>query len=108
MEDEYLKTIERHKAGTKGNRGVDTLAQMFGNLVKIMDETNADILGDLFQGAITYGENGQFLTPEPICQMMAKMNLPTEKTELEGRRTVDDPCCGSGRMLLAAAQIQPN
>lgn len=36
------------------------------------------------------------------------MQLPTEKTDLDGRRSVNDPCCGSGRMLLAAAEIQPN
>lgn len=67
MEDEYLKTIECHKEGRKGKRGVDTLAKMFGNLVAVTDETRADILGDLFQGAITYGERGQFLTPEAVC-----------------------------------------
>ena len=108
MEDEYLKTIEKHKDGEKGKRGVDVLARMFANLVDVTDKTRADILGDLFQGAITYGEKGQFLTPEPICKMMAQMNLPAEKTDLDGRRSVNDPCCGSGRMLLAAAEIQPN
>ena len=108
MEEEYLQTIERHKAGNKGKRSVDTLAQMFGNLVQIMDETRDDVLGDLFQGAITYGERGQFMTPDCICRMMAAMNLPEEKTDLDGRRSVNDPCCGSGRMLLAAAEIQPN
>tara|TARA_R110002049_G_scaffold4601_5_gene32534 strand:+ start:740827 stop:741636 length:810 start_codon:yes stop_codon:yes gene_type:complete len=108
MEEEYLQTIEKHKAGETGKRGVDLLARMFGNLVNVTDKTRADILGDLFQGAITYGEKGQFLTPEPICKMMAAMNLPQEKMDLDGRRSVNDPCCGSGRMLLAAAEIQPN
>lgn len=108
MEEEYLQTIERHKAGTKGKRGVDKLAQMFATLVASMEDTRADILGDLFQGAITYGERGQFMTPEPISDMMAAMNLPAEKTDLDGRRSVNDPCCGSGRMLLSAAKLQPN
>lgn len=108
MEEEYLQTIERHKAGTKGKRGVDKLAEMFANLVGITDDTRADILGDLFQGAITYGERGQFMTPEPISDMMAAMSLPSEKTDLDGRRSVNDPCCGSGRMLLSAAKLQPN
>lgn len=67
MEDEYLQTIERHKEGSKGKRGVDVLARMFGNLVDVTDKTRADILGDLFQGSITYGEKGQFLTPEAVC-----------------------------------------
>ena len=108
MEEEYLQTIERHKAGQKGRRGVDKLAEMFATVVEATEKTRADILGDLFQGSITYGEKGQFLTPEPICEMMAIMNLPEEKTGLDGRRAVNDPCCGSGRMLLAAAKIQPN
>ena len=108
MEDAYLKAIERHKLGPQGRRGVDVLARMFANLVDVMDKTQANILGDLFLGAITYGEKGQFLTPEPICKIMAKMQLPSDPTNLDGRRSVSDPCCGSGRMLLAAAEIQPN
>jgi hypothetical protein len=48
------------------------------------------------------------MTPEPICDMMARMSLPEEKTDLDGRRTVNDPCCGSRRMLLSAAKMQPN
>ena len=81
---------------------------MFGHLVSATEETRADILGDLFQGSITYGERGQFMTPESICEMMAAMSLPQEQTDLDARRTVNDPCCGSGRMLLASAKIQPN
>ncbi|MDB4614171.1 N-6 DNA methylase [bacterium] len=108
MEDEYLQTIERHKDGVKGRRGVDKLAEMFATMVDAIDRTRDDILGDLFQGSITYGEKGQFLTPMPICRLMAQMNIPEEKTGLDGRRSVNDPAVGSGRMLLAAAEIQPN
>lgn len=108
MENEYLATVAKHSAGNKGKRGVDTLARMFSNLIEMMEKTRQDILGDLFQGAISYGEQGQFLTPEPICDMLAKMNLPGDQTGIDGRRSVNDPCCGSGRMLLAAAKLQPN
>lgn len=108
MEEEYLQTIEKHKAGGKGKRGVDMLAKMFATLVDITDRTREDILGDLFQGSITYGEKGQFLTPMPICRMMSQMTIPSEQTRLDERRSVNDPACGSGRMLLTAAEIQPN
>ena len=108
MEDEYLETVERHKDGSRGKRGVDVLAQMFGNLVSIIDRTREDVLGDLFQGAISYGEKGQFLSPEPVCRMLCRMSIPAESTGIEGRRSVNDPCCGSGRMLLAAAELQPH
>lgn len=108
MEDEYLQTIEPHKQGRPGHRGCDLMAKMFGNLVNAMTETREDILGDLFQGAISYGEKGQFLTPEPICRMTASMTVPAKDTGLDGRRTVNDPACGSGRMLLAVAERQPS
>jgi hypothetical protein len=43
------------------------MGQMFGELVAAMDKTDADVLGDLFQEAITYGEAGQYFTPEAVC-----------------------------------------
>lgn len=97
MEDEYMAMVERHKDGPKGTRGIDVMPRMFGQLVEAMDNTRKDILGDLFQGAITYGEAGQYFTPESICQLMAKLTYDENAT------TVCDPCCGTGRMLLAAA-----
>lgn len=75
MEDQYLEAVKKHAAGSQGKRGCDSIAQAFGKLVTIMDETRADILGDLFQGAITYSEAGQFITPEPVCKLMARMTI---------------------------------
>lgn len=98
MEEDYLAMVERHKAGQNGDRGIDRMADLFGEVVGAMEETRRDILGDLFQGAITYGEAGQFLTPETVCDLIACMTRP-------GGRFVHDPCCGSGRMLLAAADV---
>lgn len=108
MEEEYLQTIEKHTDGRSGKRGVDTLVEAFAVLVDLTERTREDIIGDLFQGSITYGEKGQFLTPMPICRMMAQMSLPTEKTDISGRRSINDPAVGSGRMLLAAAEVQPH
>lgn len=135
MEDQYLETVKKHSNGEVGKRGCDVIGKMFGTLVAGMEQDTRDemkdILGDLFQGAITYGEAGQFLTPMPICQMMARMTIGAsiatgeshstegESKETQGhfpsvaaapledreRKSVCDPCCGSGRMLLAAAEI---
>ena len=100
MEDEYMAMIQSHTEGDKGIRGVDLMPQMFGQLVEAMEQTRADILGDLFQGAITYGEAGQYLTPEPLCHLMAKLTGDEQKES----EVVCDPCCGTGRMLLAYAE----
>lgn len=75
LEDQYMATVKKHTEGKPGKRGCDSIAHAFGVLIDAMEETRNDILGDLFQGSITYGEAGQFLTPQPICEMMAKMSV---------------------------------
>jgi hypothetical protein len=103
MEDEYLAVVRKgYGEGERGRRGIDTLTQAFGTLIELMETTRKDILGDLFQGGITYGEAGQFLTPEEICRFMAALNVD----EMRPEATAFDPCCGSGRMLLAYADEQ--
>jgi len=101
MEDEYLAVVEKgYGEGTKGRRGIDSLTTAFAILVDLMERTRKDIIGDLFEGGITYGEAGQFLTPEPICELMAGMTIDDQADD----EIVSDPCCGSGRMLLAYAE----
>lgn len=111
MEDQYLQVVGKHAKGEKGERGCDVLAQMFGELIRQMEQTRGalnDVLGDLFQGGITHGEAGQFLTPESVCRTIAKLSASDVQPE-EGRSpTVCDPCCGSGRLLLAVAEEHPH
>lgn len=59
-----------------------------------------DVLGEHFMKEISHGHNGQYFTPQPICDMMAGMI----RAGGTGRR-VADCACGSGRMLLAAAKF---
>ena len=108
MEDEYLGLVERHKSGPSGQRGIDLMGAMFGQLVNAMDDTEADILGDLFEGAITYGEAGQLLSPEPLAGLLAELSIdPDARPTPEKPLVVNDPCCGTGRMLLAATKLNP-
>ena len=110
MEQQYLEVVKRHSRGKPGKRGCDSLAELFGRTVAAMEETRdemKDILGDLFQGAITYGEAGQFFTPEPVGRMMARMMVSdVPEDEQHEVKRVGDPACGSGRLLLAVAEMQ--
>ena len=107
MEDEYLATIgQGYTSGPQGQRGIDRLAEGFAMLVGAMEDTRADVLGNIFQGAITYGENGQFFTPDAVCDLMAAITVPADRTDAP--KSVCDPACGSGRQLLSVAKRQPH
>lgn len=107
-EVEYLAMIERHTSGKSGHRGCDLMGQMFGELVAAMGKADADILGDVFQGCITYGEAGQYFTPEPITKLLAQMSIDPDARPTDGKPIlINDPCCGTGRMLLEGANINP-
>jgi hypothetical protein len=90
------QAIETYRNHPKVNQLVK-LVTMVGDL----SEGFCDPLGELFMQAISNGHNGQYFTPEPICDMLAMMTFDNAK---DGK-TVSDPACGSGRMLLAAAKI---
>jgi len=108
-EEEYLAMVERHKSGKPGSRGVDTMSQMFAALVDAMEASDADILGDLYQGSITYGENGQYFTPESISRLMAELSVdPEARPSAKNPLYINDPCCGTGRMLLEASKVNPH
>jgi len=101
MEDRYLEIV----------RGYDKpeaylMAEAFGALVCEMDnhgEGLRDIFGDFFMEHISHGHNGQFFTPEPVCELMARLNEPIGF----GQRVLDC-ACGSGRILMAAAKVNRN
>jgi hypothetical protein len=112
MEEQYLAVVQKHTDGKPGRRGVDSLAALYGQAVAAMEQTRdemKDVLGDLFQGAITYGEHGQFLTPEHLCRAMARLTVgDIPEAEAREQKSVCDPASGSGRMLLAVAEMQPH
>jgi len=63
----------------------------------------------LFQGAVTYGEAGQFLSPQSIAELLAEMSVASDARPTRDKSVyVSDCCCGTGRMLLAAANVDPH
>lgn len=105
-EDRYMEIVQSYdNSGEKGKRPVDCFAAAYHFLMKEIEETDKDCLGDIFMSEITFGEHGQFFTPEHITEMMAIMTVPSKSEK--GRYVVCDPCCGSGRMLMSAHKNNP-
>jgi hypothetical protein len=103
-----MEMVQRHLKGSAGNRGCDLLQPMLQTLLSAMMNEGRDILGDLFQGAITYGERGQFFTPDGVSHLMAELTAGDDQDEAASDvKMINDPACGSGRMLMDAALHHP-
>jgi len=87
----------------------------FGRLLGVYTDTVEempfrDILGELFMRLdVNSARSGQYFTPWPIAEMMARMQFSRERFEAlvaeKGEVTVCDPAVGSGVMLLAFAKV---
>jgi hypothetical protein len=100
-EDEYMAEIQRWKPEAQGR-----FAEAFNALVCEMDaKPYSDGFGDLKQewgAGVDKSARGEFYTPDALCQMMARMPIPTEMPA-DGPLTLQEPACGTGRMVLAIA-----
>lgn len=75
------------------------LMKLMGDIADADGTGFHDALGDLFMEHLSFGKNGQFFTPQPICDMMAML-----QDEPQDGQSVCDCACGSGRTLLAMAK----
>lgn len=102
-EELYLKIAGRYKKDE-----LDYFAQLLAATVNALEENpEQDFLGVLFQLLeLSSHWHGQFFTPYHVCDFMAKAVLTgNEKAEIEekGYISVNDPACGAGALLIAAA-----
>ena len=61
-----------------------------------------DILGEFYEQNLYRKGAAQYFTPWPVCKMIASC-LGGNPSETEEAKRILDPCCGSGRTLLAGA-----
>lgn len=93
----------------EGNKAFQMLMQKWMQcLQKILSVREwYDLLGFLYEthvaGILRKSGRGQFFTPMHVCDLMAKV-LEGDR-ESEGKAS--DPCCGSGRLLLARHATHP-
>ncbi|QDT43484.1 N-6 DNA Methylase [Gimesia alba] len=107
MEPEYFEAIKAHTKGEIGKRGVDLMPVFLAQTVDAMSRTDNDVLGDLFQGCISYGEHSLYLTPPSVAQLMAKMTIDETEDGDNRDTSISDPCCGSGIPLIEAGKLRP-
>ena len=98
MEEQYLNIVRRYQKPEAYR-----LSEALGALViEMTGDGNGmvDVLGAYFENNISHGHNGQFFTPQLVCDMIARMMNPIRHLE-----RVLDPACGSGRLLMGYAKV---
>ncbi len=107
--DRYMEIVKNYSEGKIGERAIDHFQRAFKFLMEETLESGKDVLGEIYQAQITYGEHGQFFTPEHITDFMSKMiGKDTKKSIEKVQETMMDPCCGSGRFILSMAKDDPD
>jgi type I restriction enzyme M protein len=99
----YLETIAKYE-----RKELDALCKLFAELMQIYSKHTADDwcdpLGDYYEclaGNYKKSNFGQFFTPKPLCDMMTRMMQEPDNWGIK----INDPACGSGRMILASNQF---
>lgn len=86
---------------------LDSFAGLLGHLTLAMEREPRDWLGSLFHCLELHDEaKGQFFSPWPLCQCMARMTVHDAQHLLATQPflTACEPCAGSGAMMLALAE----
>ncbi|HEY1024940.1 MAG TPA: N-6 DNA methylase [Sphingobacteriaceae bacterium] len=102
-EEQYLQTIEKYKDDEQRHQFPKLFAALILEMEDRVDSSQGnDVLGDFYMQGFGNKKAGQFFTPWHICDFMAEIN---NAEPMEGKiLRILDPCCGSGRMVLASAK----
>ena len=110
-DQQYLEIVNKYDNDRdRGEREIDYFTEAFGQLQNGMAQTNADLLGAVYEElAMTSDHFGQYFTPENVSKGIAEMAIAADELEPEdGPYTVADPASGTGRLLVHAARQIPD
>lgn len=100
----YMRIVPKYS-----KEELSVFPEFFTHIVLGMEENpDCDFLGELYMG-LDLGNNkaGQFFTPYHVCKFMAECSIQEDllKSQIEsnGWISVNDPACGAGATLMAAA-----
>ena len=120
LEEQYKKTLEKlAKEGgilgqifSQASNKISNAAILF-RIVQMIDKEkwvsmSSDVKGEIYEGLLQKNAEdiksgaGQYFTPRPLIRAMVECLRP------ELKKTIADPCCGSGGFFLAAQEFLTN
>ena len=102
---ERLNALERllSRLSAEEKTSYFQMAELLSSVITKRKDAPNDVLGKLFHAFGLHNKwRGQFFTPDHICQFMGMVSgLPNEEElKKKGYVSVNDPCCGSGALLI--------
>ncbi|WP_313529294.1 N-6 DNA methylase [Anaerotignum sp.] len=103
-EKEYLTLIGQYRK--EHTYLFPKMVALLFQAISFSQDDPCDILGPMFHEMELHNEwQGQFFTPQNICDLMADITVNIGITVTEkGYMTVCEPACGSGAMVLSVAK----
>jgi hypothetical protein len=96
-EEEYLRIYRSHKHPEK-------FPEAFAHVVNALEVSRYDFIGTVAGELELLNQwNGQFFTPQHVCDLMARMTLGETAPDPDRRMTICEPACGAGAMVIATA-----
>ena len=104
-EQEYTDTIKKYSDEERTK-----IAKMTAYLIDTLEDGPDDVLGDVYMKADMGSKAaGQFFTPFHLSVLTAKLGLMEQieayKTGEIEKIEINEPACGGGAMILAAAKV---
>ena len=85
--------------------GMKKIAVLLSYVVEALGLRRSDFLGHVYEAlSATNKHFGQFLTPDSVAKMMARMSMPGDKPERGKIVRLNDCSCGAGALLIEAAE----
>lgn len=109
-QEERNNRMQEIVANYKGNDGTTFCALLTDMLsyLKRLPKSFGDYLGDMYMEIEAGNKNaGQYFTPYDVSRLIAEVTI-SEPTDKDQPITLCEPCCGSGGMALAAAEVLQN
>ncbi len=100
-EKEYMDTISKYKPAEQ-----QMLCEMFAWLVEALEWEPDDVLGTIYMEANMGSKaTAQVFTPFSLSEMCARLAIDAKPIPETGPITINEPSCGGGGMIIAAARV---
>ena len=101
----YLEIAARYDRAV-----IDMFPKVLAEVILALEAETGDVLGAVFSGLEIHNKyRGQFFTPYPVCQLMAKVTAGDRASlaaliSQKGYVTAVEPACGAGAMIIALTE----